>query len=234
MKRCIFKTLLGVVVIVCLVIILNIGVTTKQCINYECHSFRIPIYIKIFEFLDRHYNYASLTKSIIRDARSDEERVIKILAWMQSNIKRAPEGFPIIDDHVWHIIIRRYAVDDQFQDVFTALCNYAQLNAFFSGIKSEDGVRIKPLSFVKLKRGWSVFDACYGVYFKNRRGEIANIEDLLSGDWQAFSISNKEIPDYYPEYFKNLQKVNYANWKFSRSAIQSPASRFIYWIKGKK
>ncbi len=233
MKRVLTKLLFIIVVIIIILLILNINVTTRQGINYQWHTIKLPLYLKILDFFDRHYNSKQLVRTIIKDAPTQQEKVMQIFNWVHQNIKKAPEGLPIVDDHVWHIIIRRYGVDDQFQDVFTTLCNYAKVNAFFIEVGSEKGRKNKPLSFIKLKRGWSVFDAYYGVYFKNRRGETANIEDLLSSDWQAFSISNKEIPNYYPEYFNNLQTVNYTSWKFSRPATQSPISRFICWIKGR-
>lgn len=234
MRKSILKILSVIVLILCIGLLLNSSVTTKQCINYQCHTTRITLFLKLLDFFDRHYNYKQLAKDIVKDAKSDEERVIRLLAWIQSNIVKVPEGFPIIDDHVWHIIIRGYGTDDQSQDVFTTLCNYAKMDAFFCEIKSESNREKKPLSFVKIEKGWSVFDAYRGVYFKNLKGKIADVKDLVAGNWQAFSVSNNiDIPDYYRDYFKNLETINYENWRFSRPAIQSPLRRFISWVINK-
>lgn len=215
------------------VVILNLNVTTKQCINYDCLANKIPLYLKILGFFERHYEYKHLVNHIVKDARSDEERVMKILEWTFSNIRRAPHGFPVIDDHVWYIIVRGYGTSDQFQDVFTTFCNYSKINALYRTFKINNSP--ETLSFVKLKNNWHVFDAYHGIYFKNSKGKIADINDLMSGDWIVFRLSNNiEIPAYYGECFKSLNSINYENYKLSRPSIQSPVNRIRFWNKYKK
>lgn len=225
--------ILTVIFVFIIILILNFDVTTKQCINYACRENKIPLYLKVIDFFDRHYNYKQLVKNITEGTGSDDERALKILEWTITNIKRVPSGLPIVDDHVFHIIIRGYGADDQYQDVFTTLCNYAGSKAFFILVSREADAKKKPLSFVKLSRGWSVFDAYNGVYFKNKNAEIASFKDLLTGNWQVVILAGGEIPDYQG-YFKGLGSVNFKNWEFSRAAIQSPFRRIIFWKKFNK
>lgn len=220
----------------CLFIILNMPVTSQQGVNYAVKTLKMPLYIKIIEFLDRDYHYKELARRICQEYRSDEDKVLAIFAWTQQNIKtNIPEGWPVIDDHVWHIIIRGYGANDQFQDVFTTLCNYAKLDAFFCRLSKNSREKIT-FSFVRLRKEWSVFDAYNGIYFKNKKGELANIKDLLSGEWQLVSITESTPFDYqyYKDYFKNLYSINYDDWIFTRPAIQSPLRRFLYQIKRKE
>ena len=212
----------------CFVFFLNISLTTQQCADYRCRTVSIPLYLKVLDFFDRHYNYKQLTKTIAKDVKDKETRAIKILEWTQANIKRNPRDLPVIDDHVWHIIIRGYGVDDQFQDVFSALCNYSGMEALFITLNAKDSAVKKPLSFVKLKNGWSIFDAYNGVYFQNKTGKIASIKDIISGDWQALSICAEQIQDY-GIYFQNLSSLDIEKNKLTRSSIQSPFKRFLFW-----
>ena len=46
-----------------------------------------------------------------------KKKTLKIFIWTHKNIRKAPEGLPVIDDHVWHTIIRGYGINDQSSDV---------------------------------------------------------------------------------------------------------------------
>ena len=111
---------------------LNFTVTTQKGVNFKVQTIKIPLYLKALDFFDRHYNYKLITKRIIRDAQNEQDKAMKILEWTYKNIKRQPKELPVIDDHVWHIIVRGYGLNDQFSDVFTTLCNYAGMDAFFT------------------------------------------------------------------------------------------------------
>lgn len=231
MRKCKYCLLGCIAVLVIAAVLLNLEVTTRQGVNYEVHVLKIPLYLKLLDFFDRHYNYELLAKKIVSGAVSDEDKAMKILEWTCKSIKNNPKELPVIDDHVWHIIVRGYGVDDQFQDVFTTLCNYANLNAFYYDVHSETGGGRKPLSFVRLGDRWAIFDVYNGAYFLNGKGQIAGIGDLCRGDWKPASVTKKEIPGYYDKYFKKLNSINFKKWWLSRGAIQSPARRFIYFIK---
>ena len=231
MKKYKYRLLGCIAVLITAAILLNLEVTTQQGVNYKVHAIKVPLYLKLLDFYDRHYNYEVLVKKITSGAVSDEDKAMKILEWTSKSIKDNPKELPVIDDHVWHIIVRGYGVDDQFQDVFTTLCNYANLNAFYYKLYSGTGDGRKPLSFVRLGNRWTIFDVYNGAYFVNKNGQIASIGDLYRGDWKAVSITKRETPDYYDRYFKTLNSMNFKKWWLSRGAIQSPARRFIYFIK---
>lgn len=223
-----------IIIITCLAVFLNIDTTTKQCIDYKCRTLKIPLYLKVVDLFGRHYNYENLVKDIIKDAKTDQERLMEIFVWTHNNIRKVPFGFPVVDDHVWNIIIRGYGADDQHQDVFATLCNYAKLEAFFRDIYNADKTLRKSFSFAKIKNNWVVFDVYNGIYFKNKEGQLANIKDILAGNWQYVALEGDTPIRNYQEYFNNLAFVDYENWKFTRSAIQSPFRRLIFWKNFRK
>jgi hypothetical protein len=205
---------------------LNLSVHTKQGINYKWHTVRVPLYLKLLDFFDRHYNYLQLTRTVTNGAQSGEEKALRLLRWTYVNIRRNPPELPVIDDHVWHIIIRGYGKDDQNCDVFTTLCNYAGLRAFYLNIRATGQTRMIPLAFVEIAQKWHAFDPYRGVYFKDPQGGLADIEDLRRGKWQAAAdgISLPEIN--YAAYFKNLPEN--LNMGLRRANIQSPLNRIRY------
>lgn len=213
-----------------LLVILNIPVTSQQGINYVVKSVRMPLYIKIIEFLDRDYHYKELVKKICQGCDSDEDKVLTLFEWTHHNIKAdIPEGWPIVDDHVWHIIVRGYGASDQFSDVFTTLCNYAGVDALFRWVYTTARTKRIPLSFVKVKGRWCIFDPFNGSYFKNKNGEIADIEEIKSGSiWSIKNLDGKPNIDY-AIYLDNLPSVKDVG--LTRANTQSPLNRILFEMK---
>ena len=125
MKSKKIKPIVIVLLLVSLVFLLNVQVTTRQGINYKVTSIKIPLYLKLLDFFDRHYNYISLVSRITHGCINKETKILALFNWCYANIKDQPETLPVVDDHVWHIIIRGYGAGEQSSDVFTTLCNYA-------------------------------------------------------------------------------------------------------------
>jgi hypothetical protein len=83
-----------------------------------------------------------------------------------------------------------------------------------------------------------VFDPYNGVYFNNKQGDLANIEEIIKGDWVKESIdtvmqsscaAGKKSEIDYNSYLKNLSPITETGLK--RANIQSPLKRLEYGIK---
>lgn len=214
-------------------LILNIKVTTRQGINYEVHTLKIPLYLKILDFYDRHYNYKWLVHKIIKGKTNDEEKAMAIFRWTIENIAKQPTELKTVDDHVWHIIVRGYGTHDQFSDVFTTLCNYAGIDALFFRLFNKDKTSEIPFSFVRINERWRVFDPYNGTYFVNRDGDLALIEEITSGNWIGKNIGDFKKSNFkYSDYFNEISSINFEEvHEMARANIQSPINRFIYGIK---
>lgn len=207
--------------------ILNIEVTTLQGVDYKINVIRMPLYFKVLDFFDRHYNYSLLTGRITAGAKTDKEKVSRLLEWTHANIRKVPEGFPVVDDHVWHIIIRGYGTYDQSADVFTTLCNYAGLEAFFLECRPKDKTKEISVSFVKVGGEWTVLDPYYGASFVDASGNFVRLEDIKDGRWTMKALERPAIQ--YQPFFDNLPAIKGAG--LVRSTIQSPLNRFLFEIK---
>lgn len=229
MKNKISKIFLWLSGFAVVIVVLNFQSTTRQGVDYNVRTMKIPLYLKILDFFDRHYNYKTTVKRIIGDLKGDEEKALRIYEWTHRNIRENPPGYPVIDDHVWHIIVRGYGVDDQSNDVFSTLCNYAGLDAFYDWVNIGNQDRIA-LSFVKINRLWRIFDPYNGVYFKNKKGELASIEDVLSGNWQVQKLDALRVATVdYNKYLSGLRAIKGTG--FLRANIQSPLRRLLYQLK---
>jgi len=215
-------------IVICVFFILNLEVTYYQGVNYKVTSVKIPFYIKAIDFLSRNYHYKDILRGVIDSSESEEEKALKLFHWSHENIRPVPSGFPVIDDHVWHIIIRGYGTDDQVSDVFTTLCNYAGIRAFFTWVSSSEAGKKIPLSFVEIKGKWFIFDPFHCVYFIDINGKLADIETIRLGRYSLSTGKDAVVTDY-SKYITNLPLLR--NTGFTRASIQSPLNRLLYEIK---
>lgn len=238
MRKKALKSALGTAAVFLMLVLLNITVATRQGINFKVYTIKLPLYLKVLDFFDRHYNYKALVRRITGTAKTDEDKAIMILKWTYQCIKPQPENLPVVDDHVWNIIIRGYGADDQSADVFTTLCNYAGMDAFYNLVFTQDRNSCIPLSFVRMGKKWVTFDPYNGTYFQNRQGKMAGIEEIIKGDWvenrievlvESHNLTVKKSGASYAVYLKNLSPITAIGLK--RANIQSPLKRLQYEIK---
>jgi hypothetical protein len=210
--------------------VLNIKVTTRQGINYHVSEIEIPLYLKMLNFYDRHFNYKWLVERVTENLEKKEEKVFRLFEWTYNTIHPQPESLPIMDDHVWSVYVRGYGVEDNFHDLFTTLCNYIDVDSFFHKIESEDLKKTIYLSLVKLEKGWVVFDPYNGAYFVNKRGGWATVDDIQKHDWKLEKLGEAEMSEsFYRSYLENLPIIDDIGLK--RSNTQSPINRFLLAIK---
>lgn len=148
---------------------------TRQAVNFEVLTRDVPRYVKILDFLDRHYQYGEIAAGITRGLTSDRERVLAVFEWTQRNIRLTPAGWPIVDDHILHIIIRGHGAGEQPADVFTTLATYADIPAYWRTLPNG-----WVLSFARIDGKWRVFDLANGKVFRNTRGDLATLEELAT------------------------------------------------------
>lgn len=152
------KTITSISVLLAVIFVFNIPATTRQGINGVLFVRKIPLYVKICGFLYRDYQYKALARLITSSVTDDMERVKIIYQWTVDNIKKTPGDLPVIDDHIWDIIVRRYGSGDQVADVFTTLASYAGYDAFWDSLRVDNVPGALVLSFVKVGKDWYIFD----------------------------------------------------------------------------
>ncbi|MDP3789852.1 MAG: transglutaminase domain-containing protein [Candidatus Omnitrophota bacterium] len=210
------------------VIALNIEVSIRSGVDGCYAEIKMPLFVKWIQFLARHYEYARIAKEITGTGKADEEKVLAILSWTHENIKDTPKDMPMHDDHILNIIIRGYGVPEQFQDVFTTLCAYSGIPAFWRRMYDPEHKSKYALSFVKLNGKWRVFDAHYGKYFRNKSGEIASADDIIADrslvDKESGNIVVNGIA--YEAFYLNLSSPSRPRWL--RAEKQMPAKRVFF------
>ena len=201
-------------------------VTYTKGINGHVKEYKIPLYLKIHSFLDRHFHFQYLAKTITRGLTSDDEKIVAIFKWVHENINPQPNELPVIDDHPLHIIIRGYGADDQLEDVFTLLCNYAGIPAYMAVLESGTSDNRITLSFVFFKEKWRVFHVARNLMFYVNN-EWASFEELLNQPQQIENTKefiNSKNKVQYKEFFLGFKGFNrqYKN----RYLLQTPFGRF--------
>lgn len=228
MKKTYIKLLSIATALILIICVLNISVVTKQCINGQLSEIKLPLYLKILDFMDRHYNYKNLVVNILAGTRDENDKAVKIFDWVVSHVQKKPRELSVIDDHPLNILIRGYGMQDQLEDIFTILCTYAGLDAIFKSFKNHSG-GVYYVSLIKINGRWRPLSASGGVY-ATRDGAVASVGDiLLDRKLLAPFISN--MPDFESDTF--LEEISTMDYRprSMRVVGQSPMGRALFHIK---
>ncbi len=173
--------------------ILALPVATHQGLNYVVTAHRIPLGLKLYQFLHRDGAYRGLAAQITRGLTEDEARLKALLSWVRSCVRPVPPGSPVVDDHILNIIQRGYGADDQISDLFSTLATYAGHPAFWKVLRHEEGVGKRVLSLVRVNGRWTVWDAVQGVGLRDAGGNLLSVEELTGPLKQQ--LTPFEIPE---------------------------------------
>jgi len=228
MKKKVISILIVFLLVFGLFRLLNVEVVTMQGINFKVSRIKIPLYLKILDFLDRHYNYKNLVTRITKNKHTEEEKVMAILKWTYENIKRQPKELPVIDDHIWSIIDRGYGVEDQFNEVFVTLCNYAGIKAYYSFVLNENKNSSIPLSFVEIRGEWFIFDPYNGHFLTDDSGKLLSIVKLKKVRNYFLGSQINSVNFDYSTYIVDLP--NHPVPKRNRANLQFPPNRLFFQI----
>lgn len=178
-KRVSFRFVAGTI----LVALLAWPATTRQGVNFKVTEKRLPAIIKGMDFLVRDYEYRHLAAEITRGCATEESKAEALLQWTHEHIRPVPPGWPVVDDHITHIIIRGYGTKDQVADVFTTLATYAGIRSFWRVSRGREGSRPRVLSFLRMGGQWTVWDVAEGIAIRDTAGHLMSVQQL---GWQRF------------------------------------------------
>lgn len=174
------RLLAGAAVCAAVIAVAHVPVTTRQGVNFEVSTHRLPLYLKALQFVERSAQYQQIADEITRGAASDTERVLRVFDWTKRQIRETPEGWPIVDDHILHIIIRGHGVNDQQADVFATLSTYAGVPAFWTKVRPGPSRPGLLLSFARVDGRWRVFDVYNGFVFRTASGDLATLDEAAA------------------------------------------------------
>ena len=225
MKR---RIIIAAIIIAAIAALVLVQVPTKQGINYVVRTYKIPLYIKIMEYIDRDYNYRRIVREITDGKAADADKVLAIFNWCVQHVKPQPAKLPIVDDHQYNIIIRGYGVNDQCEDIFALLCIYAGFESFYKGFASVDGKNFH-LSLVKIHGAWHPFSAYYAAC-AHKDGKFLSVDDLES-DPILMEQFVRQIPGLDAKNFAEQLKRTEFKASSMRVLGQSPFGRLKFYIE---
>ena len=199
--------------------------------NYQISQVRMPLVIKLADFLLRDYQLRTLTARLTRGVAGDEAKALALLQWTHEHVRPIPPGFSIVDDHITNILIRGYGTRDQAADVYTTLCQYAGIPAVMYLAKPRDRNTRLILAAVRLHRSWRLVDVARDFYFRNAQGAMASLEELLQRP-QYFQQAASQPPTAgipYARFFEALVPI--PSVATTRAQLQMPLARIGYEVE---
>ncbi len=198
----------------------NYPVSTHTGVNYHWTEKKIPLYEKLVNFVSRDVQTRRLAQEITQGSLSDEERLLRLYDWASEHVRPTPPGFPIVDDHVFHIIVRGYGGVDQVTEVFVVLAGYAGLHGSVARLYHPDHKeRFLIVALIGQSGGRKyVFDVFNRVVFRDAQGHLIDTQQLLLRHELVESATQGRHANGLPyhEYYFGLDHP----WTFSRTEAQ--------------
>lgn len=156
-------------------------VHSRQGINYEVTQHTLPLSLKLAGFVYRDMEYRHLARELTRGIYGDDAKVLRLYEWVRSHVAAGvPPGLPVVDDHVWNIIVRGYGDPDQLADVLATLCAYAGIPAELAMLGPPGGRMGHAIAMVQLEGRWCPLDPFYGIVVRSADGHLMSREELLA------------------------------------------------------
>ena len=206
-------------------LVLSWPVTTRFGVNWEWSSKRLPMYEKAINFISRDLQTRRLASEVTGGASDDEAKLLRAFTWVTEHIRPTPEGFPIVDDHVWNILVRGYGSPDQQAEAFAVLASYAGFPATATCLQTAGMQGGACLTIVQFHGRQAVFDAPHRIVFRNEHGALASIEDLLRQPALITAAAKDHVPAHVP-YEPHFVQLANVHLRFSRMENQKPWRRF--------
>jgi hypothetical protein len=170
-------------------------------VNYVVSEERVPLWLKTIDFVDRDFNLARTARSVVAGVDGDERKALNVFRWTTTNIRPQPPQLPVVDDHVWHVIVRGYGQPDQQADVFTTLLTYVDVPAYWQLIGTPP--RELALSFALVDGRWRVFDVANQLIFRKSDGALASPDEIAAQPDLVRQVADDHVTgvDDYAAYF---------------------------------
>lgn len=189
---------------------------------------RMPLWEKAAKFYIRHREFRQWAEEAAGGETDPQRRVLRLLEWTRSQVKPIPQGQPLVDDHISHIVLRHYGNDGQLAEVFTALAAYTGNEGRWWEASSPPGASARAiLCFIESGGKWWVLDVWNGGWFETESGQIATIEDFKHPERLRQRGYASELLGGAPyiSYFQDIERVFMRS--FSRARGQMPWHRLL-------
>jgi transglutaminase-like putative cysteine protease len=222
-------TIVGVIGVLALVALALMPVTTQRGVDYEVATERLPLYLKVLDFVGRDANYRLLVKRITDGQTTAEARMSRLGSWVRANVRDVPPGLPVVDDHVWSIVVRGYGTDEQKTDVFSTLATYAGIPSYW--INFRIGPARLPVALVRIEGRWRMVDVANDLVFRTREGALAGPDDVAADPAIVATAAGgrRRHGHAYADYFAGLRVP--APPAMLRAEQQMPGPRLLWEIR---
>lgn len=185
-------------------------VSTFVGYNYQVTAKRLTLFEKAIAFIDRDLGMRRLTGEIAGVGGTSDQRLLRMFDWVVQNIHPLPEGLPIVDDHVFHIFVRRYGAIDQRAHALAALASYDGMPAAVVGLGRNPHRQFVQLTVVRLGGRFIALDVNNRVVFRKPSGELATLKDLIAQPsiikTAGAEVMVDEVP--YEQHFGRLGEID--------------------------
>ena len=195
LRRTILTALMGA----CLLGISQWPVHFRAGMNHRVQVYTVALYLKLARFVARDLEYRHLVHELTAGITDDETKTVRLYAWVRGHIHSGtPAELPVVDDHVWSIIVRGYGEPDQLADVLATLCVYSGIPAVSTALAPPGGRPLHSITMVYVRGHWCPVDPFYGILLRDPAQRLLSRETLMAHPEWVRAATEKLIVEGVP------------------------------------
>ena len=228
MKRFLLGAMAGAAGVLLLALLVGqIPTTGLEAVDDRMVVHEMPLWEKAVKFYLRDKEFRLWAEEAAGGETDPQRRVLRLMEWTRNQVKPIPQGQPLVDDHISHIVLRHYGNGGQLSEVFTALTTYTGNEGRWEAYRPSGASERVSLCFIEVEGKWRVLDVWNGGWFETPSGQIAAIEDFTHPERLRRRGYAPELLGGVPyiSYFQDVQGVFMRS--FSRARGQMPWPRLL-------
>lgn len=127
-------------------------------------------------FLYKEISYQYIADRLTKDAKTEEEKVLKIFDYIHENLNAM--GGEVIDKDTWNDLFRGIAWCDQQSWALATLLSKENISGRIVMLRNKEMVSTHTIAEVFLKDRWIALDPLYGLVFRKDNGSLATLEEI--------------------------------------------------------
>ena len=206
-------------------------VTTRSGFNYQVTIRQITLGEKAVQFISRDLQTRRFVAELTRGVGRGEPTLVRLFDWTVEHVRPTPAGFPVVDDHPLHILIRGYGAEDQRTEAFALLASYAGFPAAKVTLRVPEMDEGLMVAAVRDGSRTLVFDVVNGLVFRNEDGHLADLTELSRNPLPVRRAAGDLTIGGVP-YARFFEGVDPRAFSFSRMEGQKPWPRLWQGVTG--
>jgi transglutaminase-like putative cysteine protease len=162
---------------------------------------------------------SQLADSITQNAKTDQEKVLLLYAYINEKIKNPEASQLVIDQHPFKVLKDAYGSCDQQAHLLISLAALKGIEGRIIFLLGADSISHHSVAELKIDNNWAMFDPFYDFVYPLENGEIASVAYLVENEIEFKDLEKITALEYAKLFDKTYPFQVYERKPDDRKAV---------------